>query len=77
MGSVPSVIRSQRFGIRTHFDRYSFVRSAEGNVRRFIRTENGVHFDKDMPKYDLADMVPIEARAGSVVLLDGSLIHMR
>eukprot|EP00243_Klebsormidium_subtile_P004073 TRINITY_DN17848_c0_g1_i1.p1 TRINITY_DN17848_c0_g1~~TRINITY_DN17848_c0_g1_i1.p1 ORF type:complete len:290 (-),score=42.38 TRINITY_DN17848_c0_g1_i1:330-1199(-) len=48
----------------------------EGNVRRFIRTDNGVHFDKDMPHYDVTQMVPIEARAGSVVLLDGSLIHM-
>jgi hypothetical protein len=30
-----------------------------------------------MPSYDITKMVPIEARAGSVVLLDGSLIHMR
>lgn len=77
MSSFSSVVRSQRSAKRTLSDRFAFVRSAEGNVRRFIRTENGVHFDKDMPKYDLADMVPIEARAGSVVLLDGSLIHMR
>lgn len=46
-------------------------------MRRFIRTDTGVHFDKDMPHYDVTQMVPIEARAGSVVLLDGSLIHMR
>lgn len=50
---------------------------AEGNVRRFIKTDKGVVFDKDMPSYDITKMVPIEARAGSVVLLDGSLIHMR
>lgn len=46
-------------------------------MRRFIKTDKGVVFDKDMPSYDITKMVPIEARAGSVVLLDGSLIHMR
>ncbi|GAA0173511.1 oxygenase [Lithospermum erythrorhizon] len=46
-----------------------------GLVRRFIRDENGVHFDKPSPTYDEKDFVPIEVKSGSLVVLHGDLIH--
>ncbi|XP_068663919.1 phytanoyl-CoA dioxygenase [Aristolochia californica] len=47
----------------------------DGLVRRFIRDENGVHFDGPSPSYDQKDFVPIEVKAGSLVVLHGDLIH--
>ncbi|CAM8886118.1 unnamed protein product [Rhodiola kirilowii] len=47
----------------------------KGLVRRFIRDENGVHFDQPSPSYDQQDFVPIEVKAGSLVVLHGDLIH--
>ncbi|XP_059655389.1 phytanoyl-CoA dioxygenase [Cornus florida] len=47
----------------------------DGLVRRFIRDENGVHFDKPSPSYDQKDFVPIEVKAGSLVVIHGDLIH--
>lgn len=49
----------------------------EGLVRRFIRDDNGVHFDKPSPSYDQKDFVPVEVKAGSLVLIHGDLIHQR
>ncbi|KAL2233313.1 phytanoyl-CoA dioxygenase [Sesamum indicum] len=46
-----------------------------GLVRRFIRDEKGVHFDKPSPSYDQKDFVPIEVKAGSLVVIHGDLIH--
>ncbi|XP_062111127.1 phytanoyl-CoA dioxygenase [Humulus lupulus] len=46
-----------------------------GLVRRFIRGENGVTFDRPSPDYDLKDFVPIEVKAGSLVVIHGDLIH--
>ncbi|XP_027098551.1 phytanoyl-CoA dioxygenase-like [Coffea arabica] len=46
-----------------------------GLVRRFIRDENGVHFDKPSPSYDQKDFVPVEVKAGSLVVIHGDLIH--
>ncbi|KAL3501886.1 hypothetical protein ACH5RR_036335 [Cinchona calisaya] len=46
-----------------------------GLVRRFIRDENGVHFDKPSPSYDQKDFIPIEVKAGSLVVIHGDLIH--
>lgn len=48
-----------------------------GLVRRFIRDETGVHFDKPSPSYDQKDFVPIEVKAGSLVVIHGDLIHQR
>lgn len=46
-----------------------------GLVRRFIRGEEGVYFDKPSPCYDPKDFVPIEVKAGSMVVIHGDLIH--
>lgn len=46
-----------------------------GLVRRFIRNEDGVHFDKPSPSYDQKDFVPVEVKAGSLVVIHGDLIH--
>lgn len=46
-----------------------------GLVRRFLRGENGVYFDQPSPSYDQKDFVPIEVKAGSLVLIHGDLIH--
>ncbi|XAR72246.1 Phytanoyl-CoA dioxygenase [Bertholletia excelsa] len=47
----------------------------KGLVRRFIRDENGVHFDKPSPSYDQKDFVPVEVKSGSLVVIHGDLIH--
>lgn len=49
----------------------------DGLVRRFIRDETGVHFDKPSPTYDQKSFVPIEVKAGSLVVIHGDLIHQR
>jgi phytanoyl-CoA hydroxylase len=46
-----------------------------GLVRRFIRGEDGVTFDRPSPDYDHKDFVPIEVKAGSLVVIHGDLIH--
>lgn len=50
---------------------------SDGLVRRFIRGEKGVHFDKPSPFYNQKDFVPIEVKAGSLVVIHGDLIHQR
>ena len=49
----------------------------DGLVRRFIRGDEGVYFDRPSPSYDDKDFVPIEVKAGSLVVLHGDLIHQR
>nr|AFK42779.1 unknown [Lotus japonicus] len=46
-----------------------------GLVRRFLRDENGVKFDRPSPSYDQKDFVPIEVKSGSLVVIHGDLIH--
>ncbi|KAL2344735.1 hypothetical protein Fmac_006020 [Flemingia macrophylla] len=46
-----------------------------GLVRRFLRDEDGVKFDRSSPSYDQKDFVPIEVKAGSLVVIHGDLIH--
>ncbi|GAV85780.1 PhyH domain-containing protein [Cephalotus follicularis] len=46
-----------------------------GLVRRFIRGEDGVYFDRPSPTYQQKDFVPIEVQAGSLVVIHGDLIH--
>ncbi|WVZ24425.1 hypothetical protein V8G54_002969 [Vigna mungo] len=48
-----------------------------GLVRRFLRDEDGVKFDRPSPSYDKKDFVPIEVKAGSMVVIHGDLIHQR
>lgn len=54
-----------------------FALFLDGLVRRFIRDEKGVHFDKASPTYDQKDFVSIEVKAGSLVVIHGDLIHQR
>ncbi|XP_044488051.1 phytanoyl-CoA dioxygenase [Mangifera indica] len=46
-----------------------------GLVRRFLRGEEGVYFDRPSPSYDQKDFVPVEVKAGSLVVIHGDLIH--
>lgn len=46
-----------------------------GLVRRFIRDDNGVHFDRGSPSYDQKEFVPLEVKAGTLVVIHGDLIH--
>ena len=50
----------------------------EGCHRRFIRAPDGsVSFDRGMPEFDSSAFVPVEVKAGSLVLLHGSNVHLR
>ncbi|KAJ4840597.1 hypothetical protein Tsubulata_021432 [Turnera subulata] len=46
-----------------------------GLVRRFLRGEEGVYFDRPSPPYEQKDFVPIEVKAGSLVVIHGDLVH--
>jgi len=46
-----------------------------GLVRRFTRDGDGVRFDNPSPLYNYEDFVPLEVKAGSLVLLHGNLVH--
>ncbi|OVA01736.1 Phytanoyl-CoA dioxygenase [Macleaya cordata] len=46
-----------------------------GLVRRFIREDEGVRFDRPSPDYDHKDFVSVEVKAGSLVVIHGDLIH--
>lgn len=54
-----------------------FIVCLDGLKRRFIRDEKGVHFDHPSPTYDLKEFVPLEVKAGSLVVIDGNLVHQR
>lgn len=55
---------------------YSMI-AVDGLVRKFYRDEDGVKFDRPSPSYDKKDFVPIEVKAGSLVVIHGNLIHQR
>lgn len=46
-----------------------------GLKTRYLKDSNGSRFVGDSPEYDCSDFVPIEVKAGSLVLLHGSLVH--
>lgn len=50
---------------------------ADGLVRRFIRGDEGVSFDRPSLSYDPGDFVPVEVKAGSLVVIHGDLVHQR
>ncbi|XP_047258046.1 phytanoyl-CoA dioxygenase-like [Capsicum annuum] len=39
------------------------------------RDENGVHFDMPSPCYNQKDFIPLEVKAGSLVVIHGDLFH--
>ncbi|CAA6664890.1 unnamed protein product [Spirodela intermedia] len=47
----------------------------DGLVRRFIRDDDGVHFDKPSQTYNRDEFIPLEVRAGSLVVIHGDLVH--
>ncbi|KAI3436792.1 hypothetical protein D9Q98_006203 [Chlorella vulgaris] len=48
----------------------------DGVHRRFVRAPDGtVSFEGDMPEFEEAAFVPLEAKAGSLVLLHGANVH--
>lgn len=46
-----------------------------GLVRKFVRDDEGVHFDRPSPEYDNKEFVPIEVKTGSLVVIHGNLVH--
>jgi hypothetical protein len=56
---------------------FDFVLFSDGLVRRMVRGEGGVSFDRPSPTYNQNDFVPIEVKAGSLVVIHGDLIHQR
>lgn len=46
-----------------------------GVARRFLKESTGVRFDKEAPKWDISAFVPLEVKAGTLVLLHGDLVH--
>ena len=49
-----------------------------GVHRRFMRAEDGsVSFAGDMPAFDDSQFVPVEVKAGSLVVLHGANVHLR
>ncbi|MDH3711190.1 MAG: phytanoyl-CoA dioxygenase family protein [Cyclobacteriaceae bacterium] len=53
---------------RDPLGRRRFVRNIDGQTTRFVGTE--------ATEWDLNNMVPLEAKSGSLVLLHGSCVHM-
>ena len=51
--------------------------SIEGLKRRFIKDTNGSRYTAESPVYDYSQFVPLEVKAGSLVLLHGNLVHQR
>ena len=51
--------------------------TVKASLVRFIRGEDGVAFDRPSPDYDQKDFVPIEVKAGTLVVIHGDLIHQR
>lgn len=48
-----------------------------GLARRFRKNGREQTFDKDAPQYDMSKFVPLEMKAGSLVILHGDLVHQR
>ncbi|XP_024535439.1 phytanoyl-CoA dioxygenase [Selaginella moellendorffii] len=47
----------------------------DGVARKFLRDENGVKFDKSPPTYEMSQFIPVEVKAGSLVVIHGNLVH--
>jgi phytanoyl-CoA hydroxylase len=47
------------------------------NSRRFVRSQSGkgVEFTNPPKKYNIDEFVPVECKAGSLVLIDGNVVH--
>ncbi|KAJ7544197.1 hypothetical protein O6H91_09G069000 [Diphasiastrum complanatum] len=47
----------------------------DGVSRRFLKSENGFIFDKELPDYKSLEFLPLEVKAGSLVVLHGAVVH--
>lgn len=74
---MPLIIDPLLWLIRSNLFFFYSLDALEGLVRRFLRDEDGVKFDRPSPSYDQKDFVPIEVKAGSLVVIHGDLIHER
>eukprot|EP00250_Pteridium_aquilinum_P014808 c22213_g1_i1 orf=165-1004(+) len=55
---------------------WALPKSHKGGLkRRYFKDANGARFDNDSPVYEYSDFIPLEVKAGSLVLLHGSLVH--
>jgi len=60
------------------FERYAVtVVFPDGLKRKFLRRGNAVQYDKPSPEYDTSAFIPVEMKAGSLILLHGDVIHQR
>jgi phytanoyl-CoA hydroxylase len=47
----------------------------DGLKRKFLRSGNAVQYDRASPEYDTSAFIPVEMKAGSLILLHGDVIH--
>lgn len=47
----------------------------DGLKRKFLKQGSSVGYDRESPVYDMSTFVPVEMKAGSLILLHGDLIH--
>ena len=51
--------------------------SLGGLARRFLKESTGVRYDNEATEWDISAFVPLEVKAGTLVLLHGDLVHQR
>lgn len=55
---------------------WALPKSHKGGVtRRFLKDSSGGRYDGESSIYDYAKFVPLEVKAGSLILLHGSIVH--
>jgi phytanoyl-CoA hydroxylase len=47
----------------------------DGLKREFLREGDSVRYDREAPEYDMSAFIPVEMKAGSLILLHGDLVH--
>lgn len=49
----------------------------DGLRRKFLKEGDSVRYDRESPEYDMSAFIPVEMKAGSLILLHGDLVHQR
>ena len=49
----------------------------DGLKRKFLKEGDSVRYDRESPEYDMSAFIPVEMKAGSLILLHGDLVHQR
>ncbi|XP_024379831.1 phytanoyl-CoA dioxygenase [Physcomitrium patens] len=47
----------------------------QGLKRKFLKEGDSVRYDVPQPEYDMSTFIPVEMKAGSLILLHGDLVH--